>query len=209
MGIFCSAFMDVSLVVAAFILYVLLWFIKKQELMKSTGVDANVIFNATRPIQKYFGVMERLMTVSIVLIIAVHYLVPDDIFLTTRLFGAGVYINKIIGFVFCIIGLAICRLAQVTIGKSWRVGIDENAKPGLITNGIYGVIRNPTYTGLFILCTGVFVILPTVLISYWILAFFIMMEFQVRCEEEYLEKQYGNEYLQYLKKTSRYIPFIY
>lgn len=209
MDIFYSAFMDVSLVAIAFLFYVLLWFIKKQELLKLTGVDANVILKATRPIQRYFGVMERLMTVSIILIIAVHYLVPDDIFLTNRLFGAGIYINKIIGFVLSILGLAICRIAQVTIGKSWRVGIDEDAKPGLVTKGIYSVIRNPTYTGLFTLCTGVFIILPTVLISYWIMAFFIMMEFQVRGEEEYLEKQYGDVYIQYLKSTRRYIPYIY
>ena len=42
-----------------------------------------------------------------------------------------------------------------------------------------------------------------------ILAFFIMMEFQVRCEEEYLEAQYGDEYAEYFARTKQYVPFIY
>ena len=103
----------------------------------------------------------------------------------------------------------ICRIAQLTIGKSWRVGIDENAKPGLITHGVYKYMRNPTYTGLYLLCISIWIINPTFLYSYWILAFFIMMEFQVRCEEEYLESQYGIEYLDYCKQTKRYLPMIY
>ncbi len=47
-------------------------------------------------------------------------------------------------------------------------------------------VPNPTYTG-------------------W----FFIMEIRVRCEEEYLEKTYGEEYAAYKKRTKRYIPFIY
>lgn len=45
--------------------------------------------------------------------------------------------TRLLGFVIGISGLLICRIAQVTIVKSLRVGIDEKAKPGLITNGIF------------------------------------------------------------------------
>jgi protein-S-isoprenylcysteine O-methyltransferase Ste14 len=201
--------LDVSLVVVGFLLYLLLWFIKKKELLKLAGINANVLFKATRPIQIYFGVMEKIMTWSIMIIIILHYILPDNLFLTRRLFGMHSFVIKIIGVVLGISGLIICRIAQITIGKSWRVGIDENINPGLVTAGIYSMIRNPTYTGLFLLCAGLFVILPTVLFSYWILVFFIIMEFQVRCEEEYLQKKYGMVYVKYSRKTKRYIPLIY
>lgn len=192
-----------------FLGYLILWSIKRRELLKSDGVDVNVIFRATRPIQKYFGILEKVMTISIVLIIIIHAFFKDY-FLATN------YINcmdnpqiKILGFIIGLGGLLICRIAQITIGKSWRVGIDENAKPGLITHGIYKYMRNPTYTGLYLLCAGVWILNPTFLYSYWILAFYLMIEFQVRCEEEYLQTQYGNEYLDYCKQTKRYIPMIY
>lgn len=197
------------LTVILFLGYMILWYIKRKEILKSDGIDVKVIIHAKRPIQKYFGVLEKVMTISIVLIIIVHFFLKDNLGLTDYIDFLDNQFFKIIGFVIGILGLFICRIAQVTIGKSWRVGIDENAKPGLITNGIYKYMRNPTYTGLFALCFGIWIINPTFLYSYWILAFFIMMEFQVRCEEEYLENQYGKDYLDYCKRTKRYIPMIY
>lgn len=209
MKTFLTQYLDISLVLLTFLLYTVLWAVKKQELKIMTGANANVLFKATRPIQQYFGVLEKLMKAALVLILAAHFLLPRDYLLTTRLFGQTGFTAKVIGSLIVIIGLSLCRLAQVTIGKSWRVGIDENAKPGLVTKGIYSLIRNPTYSGLYLLCAGVFIILPSVLVSYWILVFVIMMEFQVRCEEEYLESQYGSEFQEYKTKTKRYIPFVY
>src|SRR3972149_3039124 len=158
MELFLASYMDVSLVVIAFLLYILLWVIKKRELLKQTGVNANVIFKATKPIQKYFGVLEKAMTFLIIIIIVAHFILPRHFIFTTRLFGDNAWLIKIIGFSVSIIGLTVCRIAQITIGKSWRVGIDDTAKPGLVTKGIYNIIRNPTYSGLFLLSIGVFII---------------------------------------------------
>lgn len=192
-----------------FLGYLILWYIKRSELLKSEGVDANVIFRSYRPIQQYFGKLEKIMTISIVLIIVIHAFFKDDFAVTKSISCLDNQAIKIAEFIFGLVGLMICRIAQVTIGKSWRVGIDEDAKPGLITHGIYKYMRNPTYTGLYLLCAGVWMLNPTFLYSYWILAFFIMMEFQVRCEEEYLQTQYGKEYNDYCKRTKRYLPMIY
>ena len=202
-------YLDVILIILGFILYLILWNFKRYELKKETGIEANVIFKAKNPIQKYFGFLESLMTKSIVIIILLHFLIPKNYLITTRFFGDENIGFKLFGLFFILLGTIICRISQTTIGKSWRVGIDINTKPGLITNGIYSKIRNPTYTGLYILCMGIFIILPTMLISHWILSFFLMMEFQVRCEEEYLEQQYGTDYKNYYKNTKRYLPFLY
>ncbi len=195
--------------VLLFLGYLILWYIKRRELLKSDGVDARVIHKAEKPIQKYFSSLEKVMTASIALIIAAHILFYSQTVLTNPMINLNFFMIDLSGFIIGISGLILCRAAQVTIGKSWRVGIDEHAKPGLITNGIYNYIRNPTYTGLFILCAGVWIINPTVLFSFWILAFFLMMEFQVRCEEEYLEHQYGDLFLEYFKRTKRYLPFLF
>lgn len=200
---------DGLLTAILFLGYLILWYRKRKELLQSDGVDVNVISRATRPILRYFGILEKVMTVSIVLIIIIHVFFKNDVGATDSIDFLDNQPFKIIGFGMGSLGLSICRVAQVTMGKSWRVGIDENAKPGLITNGIYQYMRNPTYTGLYVLCIGVWMINSTFLYSYWILAFFIMMEFQVRCEEEYLESQYGKAYLDYCKQTKRYIPMIY
>jgi len=201
--------LEVYFVIAIFILYLVLWMIKRRELFKSTGVNANVLASNKRPTQRYFGALERIMTSAIVLILIAHILLPANFLFTTRLFGKGLFAFDMAGGIVALLGLLLCRIAQVTMNKSWRVGIDEEAKPGLIQHGIYKIIRNPTYSGMFLMCIGIYIILPTPLLLYWILLFFIMMEFQVRCEEEYLQKTYGDEYRQYCKLTKRYIPFVY
>lgn len=197
------------LTVGLFLGFMILWAIKRRQILRTEGIDVNVINSATRPVQKYFKSLEKIIRISLLLIIIIHAFFRDD-FAATNYFGyLDNLLTKIIGFSIGIFGLMICRIAQVTLGKSWRVGIDENARPGLITNGIYKYMRNPTYTGIYLLCVGVWIINPTFLYLYWILAFIIMIEFQVRCEEEYLETKYGDEYLKYCKKTKRYIPMIY
>lgn len=87
--------------------------------------------------------------------------------------------------------------------------IDRERKTELITNGIFGVIRNPTYLGLFLVNIGVWLIWPTISISFMIFLYIITLEFQVRCEEDYLLNNHGEVYKIYMKKTKRYFPFFY
>jgi len=197
------------LTIILFLGYLSLWYIKRRELLKSDGIEVNVLQKATKPIQRYFHALERVMTLLIVSLIVSHSLFSEKWIAFRPIHIVNKPTIMYFGFILGFLGLVLCRIAQVTIGKSWRVGIDEQSKSGLISNGIYAYIRNPTYTGLYLLCIGVWLINPTIAYSYWILLFYIMMEFQVRCEEEYLETMYGNEYLEYCKRTKKYIPLIY
>ncbi len=101
------------------------------------------------------------------------------------------------------------RRWQIKMGKSWRVGIDENNPPELVTGGLYRFIRNPTYLGLFILLGGIWTIWPTFSIAVFCLIFYFFLEIQVRCEEEYLYGLFDDRFASYTKRTARYIPFIY
>jgi protein-S-isoprenylcysteine O-methyltransferase Ste14 len=120
-----------------------------------------------------------------------------------------VFYFDVAGFFIGVAGLMLCRIAQSIMGKSWRVGIDAETESRLITNDIYKYIRNPTYTGLFMLFAGVWLIFPTVLFTIWIIVFFLLLEVQVRCEEEYLLQVHGEKHVQYSQGTKRYIPWLY
>jgi protein-S-isoprenylcysteine O-methyltransferase Ste14 len=84
-------------------------------------------------------------------------------------------------------------------------------QPGhtLVTDGVYGVIRNPSYLGLLVntlgwaLCfrSGVGVLL-TVLLILPLLA-------RIRAEERLLRAQFGSEYEAYVARTWRLIPGVY
>lgn len=201
--------LNTILTTTLFLGYLVLWQVKRKEVQKQAGIDVNVLSNNTRPIQRYFAKLEKIMTILVILLITLHFFFANHFIVTQYFWSTTFAPTQIIGFITGITGLVICRIAQVTMGKSWRVGIDEKISPGLITHGIYQYMRNPTYTGLYMLSTGVWLINPTALFSCWIIAFFLMMEFQVRCEEEYLEELYGQNFKKYCKKTKRYMPFVY
>ena len=79
----------------------------------------------------------------------------------------------------------------------------------LVTNGIYRVIRHPSYLGLFLVSLG------------WVLAFrsgvgllvtaclIPPLVARIRAEEALLLDQFGDEYRAYRSRTSRLIPGIY
>jgi len=82
-------------------------------------------------------------------------------------------------------------------------------KHTLVTNGIYGVIRHPSYVGLFInslgwslaFRSGVGVILTALLIP--------PLLARIHAEENLLHSEFGDEYNAYRSRTWRLIPGIY
>lgn len=204
--------MDITggiLVGTLFIIYFLLWKVKRAWQIKNTGIDPKVISKSGSNLQRYMGMMFNVLTVYISLLIIFHTMNVQFYSLFGRFEILDQTAVKYIGFTVGIIGLCLCLYAQVKMGQSWRVGIDENIKTDLITTGLYKIIRNPTYLGLFILNIGLWLIWPTWTIFILNVLFIYTLEILVRCEEDYLEKVYGEEYIEYKDRTKRYIPFIY
>jgi protein-S-isoprenylcysteine O-methyltransferase Ste14 len=84
-------------------------------------------------------------------------------------------------------------------------------QPGhtLVTNGIYGVIRHPSYLGLLVnslgwglaFRSGVGVLLTALMIP--------PLLARIRAEERMLHMQFGDEYDAYFARTSRLVPALY
>jgi len=84
-------------------------------------------------------------------------------------------------------------------------------QPGhtLVTNGIYGVIRHPSYLGLLVgslgwglaFRSGVGVLLAALMIP--------PLLARIRAEERLLRAQFGAEYDAYRARTSRLLPGLY
>lgn len=76
----------------------------------------------------------------------------------------------------------------------------------LMTDGPYGICRNPMLLGIFIYHIGIII----ALLSFGALAVFILeaiiMNVQVRKEEQRLKKDFGEKYLQYMEHSYRFLP---
>ena len=89
-------------------------------------------------------------------------------------------------------------------------GMDENISDNkLKTDGIYAWVRNPMYSGIWILNIGVILMWHNAwLLLAPVINWLIMTIALMNTEEKWLLKLYGEEYAQYKKRVNRCIPFI-
>jgi protein-S-isoprenylcysteine O-methyltransferase Ste14 len=177
--------------------------------LRNNGDDPEVIYNDSRPTQKFFANLSRLLSVSIVLLIVIHSKGVKDIAGFHQMELLDNVTVDFIGLLLGLGGMTLCWKAQQVMGNSWRVGIDRQNKTELVITGIFQKIRNPTYSGLFLICAGSLMIFPTMSFMVWVIVFCIAIEFQVRIEEEFLTDAHGEHYTRYYQNTKRYIPFFY
>jgi len=103
-------------------------------------------------------------------------------------------------------GLALLVAAQLDLGASWRIGIDEEASPGLVTSGLYRFCRNPIFLGLLLVVAGYALLLPTMLSLALLPGFYIGIRQQTAVEEAWLLRTYGEPYREYARRVGRLLP---
>lgn len=112
---------------------------------------------------------------------------------------------KLIGVLLVAAGLVVFLLAFVSFGDSWRVGFDTKTPGELVTNGIFAFSRNPIYVFLDLWFLGIFLINGTLLFLIFAVLAFAVVHWQIRQEEAYLSKLYGQPYNEYRSRTKRYL----
>jgi protein-S-isoprenylcysteine O-methyltransferase Ste14 len=115
-------------------------------------------------------------------------------------------VSGTVGALFLLGGIALMVAAQLDLGASWRVGMDESSRPGLVTTGLYRFSRNPIYLSLFVSLIGLIVLLPTWLTIGVALASVAGIHNQVREEERFLYRTYGDEFVAYARRVGRFVP---
>ncbi|MGC3979362.1 MAG: isoprenylcysteine carboxylmethyltransferase family protein [Paludibacteraceae bacterium] len=119
------------------------------------------------------------------------------------------YLNKelvsYVGLVFMLLSFIWTVLAQSHMKNSWRIGIDSDTKTELITIGLFSISRNPIFLGMIVTLAGLFLTTPNALTLLIFILGTILIQVQVRLEEEYLTKQHGQEYLTYKHNVRRFL----
>ena len=105
-------------------------------------------------------------------------------------------------------GLALLVAAQLNLGRSWRIGIEAGAKPGLVTDGLYRFSRNPIFLALLITIAGYALLLPTRLSVALLVGAYIGIRQQIGAEEAHLALTYGEPYRRYTRRVGRFLPGI-
>jgi protein-S-isoprenylcysteine O-methyltransferase Ste14 len=114
-----------------------------------------------------------------------------------------------VGFLLYTAG-GVLRIAPVfVLGRRFSGLVAIQPEHRLVTGGLYGVIRHPSYLGLFVLAlgwglafrSGVGVVIAVLML--------IVVFARIESEERLLSETFGAEYDAYRKRTWRLVPYLY
>jgi protein-S-isoprenylcysteine O-methyltransferase Ste14 len=112
---------------------------------------------------------------------------------------------KYIGLVVLAVSLVWTIIAQGHMKNSWRIGIDTETKTELVTTGLFGLSRNPIFFGMILSLIGLFLVSPNALTFLFLILGYVLIQVQIRLEEEFLTNEHGQKYIDYKHKVRRLI----
>ena len=124
---------------------------------------------------------------------------PIDALDTAALRAAGVAL--------AVVGIAATFYAQVAMGASWRIGVDESERTALVTTGPFALVRNPIFSAMLPTALGLVLIVPSWVAIVGLVGLAVALELQVRVvEEPYLLRAQGERYAEYAARVGRFVP---
>lgn len=115
-----------------------------------------------------------------------------------------------LGVAFLYVGIVLRFIIIKSLGKYFTVDVTIRQDHKIKKEGFYRYLRHPSYAFSLLTSLGLGLYLNN-----WLSLFFafippfIAFGYRIRIEEHVLIEQFGEEYLEYRKKTKKLIPFVY
>jgi protein-S-isoprenylcysteine O-methyltransferase Ste14 len=192
LSVFILAYLLISFVVPSVRVY------------RQTGINP-VTFGKSDSAHDYIGRIMKIITGLLVLVVICyaflpalyHWLVPIPYFERDEIKWTGLIIAHL--------ALIWIVIAQQQMKNSWRIGIDEENSTGLVTSGLFAYSRNPIFLGMLFSVFGLFLVLPNLITFFVSCCSYIVIQIQIRLEEEFLGRQHGEAYTRYKVRVRRLI----
>jgi len=109
------------------------------------------------------------------------------------------------GWILLGIALVLVCIAQAQMGNAWRIGIDRARATPLVSHGLFRLSRNPIYLAMRLMMLGQFCIVPAAASLTLLVAADLLMQVQVRLEEQHLAGLHGERYAAYRARVRRWL----
>jgi len=171
---------------------------------KRTGVNP-LVFRGSDSAHDYIGRVFKLLFAVVVVAVATYstsenlyeYLTPIA-WLERRWLQAA-------GATLLLTSLVWTVVAQAQMGESWRIGIDQERRTPLVRKGVFGLSRNPIFLGMMLTLLGLFLVIPNAVTLVVLALGVVLIQIQVRLEEEFLSKTHGEAYAEYRRDVRRWL----
>ena len=171
---------------------------------KRTGINPYKLGNSDT-VHDFVGKLFRLTLIVTALIVFVFSFLEGYYHWLSPITWMNSLTLIIVGIVLLVLALIWVLVAQLQMGDSWRIGIDEKSESTLVQHGLFGVSRNPIFLGMLVMLVGLLLILPTAATLTVSALGFVLIQVQVRLEEDFLEGKYGEDYRRYQMNVRRWI----
>lgn len=115
-----------------------------------------------------------------------------------------------LGIILMVLGIIVRQWSIFILGRffSTTVGVQKEHK--VVDNGPYRYIRHPSYLGALLTFMGIGCALRSWgAIIVLLIMFALAYGYRMQIEEKVLASELGKNYIQYMKRTKRLIPYIY
>jgi len=113
------------------------------------------------------------------------------------------------GILLMVLGIVLRQWSMAALGSffSGTVGVQQGQK--VVDTGPYRLVRHPSYTGGLLIFAGMGLALQSWgAILLIVLIFGLAFGYRIYVEEKVLVSEFGEEYVEYAKRTKRLIPYI-
>lgn len=125
----------------------------------------------------------------------------------------GHTLGQYIGLWGMYIGIAAMLVGAALVISGWKqihkeYWSKEAGQGKLVQTGIYRYIRHPQYIGFFLITLGMMLewaTIPLIILYVLLLALYYRL---ARREEDDMEKEFGQEYVEYKRKTKMFVPYV-
>jgi len=171
---------------------------------KRTGINPYKLGNGDT-VHDFVGKLFRLTLIAAALIVFVFSFLDQYYEWLSPIAWMNSSYLIIIGVALLVLALIWVLVAQLQMGDSWRIGIDEKSESALVQHGLFGVSRNPIFLGMLVMLVGLLLLLPTAATLTITVLGFVLIHVQVRLEEAFLTEKYGEDYRKYQMSVRRWI----
>lgn len=194
-----------TLLLIYFVAFFLLAFVVRSVIVyRQTGINP-LVLPGTQDAYGYLGMAFKVLMLACAIVVFTLAIYPQATLWLGPIAPLEQTALKWVGWLALLASLLWMLVAQAQMGASWRIGIDSVNRTELVCKGLFSISRNPIFLATRLALLGFFLVVPNGATLAILAAAEIVIQVQVRLEEQHLSGLHGSSYQAYCSQVPRWL----